>query len=73
MDCRSSLTFSSATCAWSARALTGWAQVKPLRGDTSIARRIQYDLYYLRHWSIGFDPQIILLTVFSGMVNKNAH
>jgi len=53
--------------------ITGWAQVNGLRGDTSIAKRIQYDLYYLRHWSIGFDLQIILLTVFRGIVNKNAY
>jgi len=53
--------------------ITGWAQVNGLRGDTSIAKRIQYDLYYLRHWSIGFDLQIVLLTVFRGIVNKNAY
>jgi exopolysaccharide biosynthesis polyprenyl glycosylphosphotransferase len=53
--------------------ITGWAQVNGLRGDTSIAKRIQYDLYYPRHWSIGFDLQIVLLTVFRGIVNKNAY
>jgi len=53
--------------------ITGWAQVNGLRGDTSIIERVQYDLYYLRHWSIGFDLQIILLTVFRGIVNKNAY
>lgn len=53
--------------------ITGWAQVNGLRGDTSISKRIQYDLYYLRHWSIGFDLQIILLTIFRGIVNKNAY
>jgi exopolysaccharide biosynthesis polyprenyl glycosylphosphotransferase len=52
--------------------ITGWAQANGLRGDTSIIERVQYDLYYLRHWSIGFDLQIILLTVFRGIVNKNA-
>jgi Undecaprenyl-phosphate glucose phosphotransferase len=53
--------------------ITGWAQVNGLRGDTSITERVQYDLYYLRHWSIAFDLQIILLTVFRGIVNKNAY
>jgi Sugar transferases involved in lipopolysaccharide synthesis len=53
--------------------ITGWAQVNGLRGDTSITERVQYDLYYLRHWSIAFDLQIILLTVFKGLVNKNAY
>jgi len=53
--------------------ITGWAQVNGLRGDTSITERVQYDLYYLRHWSIAFDLQIILLTVFRGLVNKNAY
>ena len=45
-----------------AAGITGWAQVNGFRGDTSISKRVQYDLYYLRHWSIGFDLQIILLT-----------
>jgi exopolysaccharide biosynthesis polyprenyl glycosylphosphotransferase len=53
--------------------ITGWAQVNGFRGDTSITQRIQYDLYYLRNWSIGFDLQIILLTVFRGIINKNAY
>jgi exopolysaccharide biosynthesis polyprenyl glycosylphosphotransferase len=45
--------------------ITGWAQVNGFRGDTSICKRVQYDLYYLRHWSIGFDLQIILLPCFA--------
>jgi exopolysaccharide biosynthesis polyprenyl glycosylphosphotransferase len=53
--------------------ITGWAQVNGFRGDTSISERIQYDLYYLKNWSIGFDIQIILLTVFRGIVNRNAY
>src|SRR5262249_6420404 len=43
--------------------ITGWAQVNGLRGDTSIRRRLEYDLYYLRNWSFTFDLQIILLTI----------
>ena len=42
--------------------ITGWAQVSGLRGDTSIARRVEYDLYYLNHWSLGFDLRILILT-----------
>jgi exopolysaccharide biosynthesis polyprenyl glycosylphosphotransferase len=43
--------------------LTGWAQVNGLRGDTSIAERIKYDLYYIENWSLGFDVKILLRTV----------
>ena len=53
--------------------ITGWAQVNGLRDDTSIPDHIQYDLYYLRHWSIGFDLQIILLTLLRGMSDRNAY
>lgn len=53
--------------------LTGWAQVNGYRGDTSIRKRIECDLYYIENWSIGFDIKIILLTFFKGFVNKNAY
>ena len=53
--------------------ITGWAQVNGWRGDTSIEKRVEYDLYYLQNWSLGFDIRIILMTVFSGLVNKNAY
>lgn len=53
--------------------LTGWAQVNGLRGDTSIKKRIEYDLYYIENWTIGFDIKIIFLTFFKGFVNKNAY
>jgi exopolysaccharide biosynthesis polyprenyl glycosylphosphotransferase len=42
--------------------LTGWAQVNGLRGNTSLAERIRYDLYYIENWSFWFDFQILLLT-----------
>ncbi len=42
--------------------MTGWAQVNGLRGDTSIEERVQYDLYYIENWSLGFDIKIIILT-----------
>lgn len=53
--------------------ITGWAQVNGWRGDTSIARRVEYDLYYLRHWTFSFDLQIILLTLIRGLSGKNAY
>lgn len=43
--------------------ITGWAQVNGLRGDTSIAERVEYDLYYLNHWSLWFDLRILARTV----------
>lgn len=46
--------------------ITGWAQVKGLRGDTSIEERIRHDLYYIEHWSLLFDIRILLMTVFGG-------
>jgi exopolysaccharide biosynthesis polyprenyl glycosylphosphotransferase len=53
--------------------ITGWAQVNGLRGDTSIQRRVRYDLYYLQHWSLLFDIKIILMTLFGGFMGKNAY
>ena len=53
--------------------LTGWAQVNGLRGDTSIRKRIDYDLFYIEHWTLGFDLKIIFMTFFTGFVNKNAY
>ena len=53
--------------------LTGWAQVNGYRGDTSILKRIEYDLYYIENWTFGFDIRIIFMTFFKGFVNKNAY
>ncbi|MDD2980158.1 MAG: undecaprenyl-phosphate glucose phosphotransferase [Hespellia sp.] len=53
--------------------LTGWAQVNGYRGDTSIRKRIECDLYYIENWTIGLDFKIILLTFFKGFINKNAY
>ena len=49
---------------------TGWAQVNGYRGDTSIERRIEYDLWYIENWSILLDIKIIFMTVFGGMINS---
>lgn len=53
--------------------MTGWAQVNGYRGDTSIRRRIDCDLYYIENWSVGLDFKILFMTVFKGFVNKNAY
>ncbi|BFL46245.1 undecaprenyl-phosphate glucose phosphotransferase [Lactonifactor longoviformis] len=53
--------------------LTGWAQVNGYRGNTSIRKRIEYDLYYIENWTIGLDIKILFLTIFKGFVNKNAY
>ena len=51
--------------------LTGWAQVNGYRGDTSIRKRIDCDLYYIENWTLGLDFKILFLTFFKGFVNKN--
>lgn len=53
--------------------ITGWAQVNGYRGDTSILMRIEYDLYYIENWTVGFDIKILFLTLFKGFINKNAY
>ena len=53
--------------------LTGWAQINGYRGDTSIRKRIEYDLYYIENWSMVFDIRIMFLTIFKGFINKNAY
>ena len=53
--------------------ITGWAQVNGYRGDTSIKKRIEYDLYYIENWTLTFDIKIILMTFFTGFINKNAY
>ena len=53
--------------------ITGWAQVNGWRGDTSIAKRVEYDLYYLRNWSLTFVLQIISMTVLRMFSSKNAY
>jgi exopolysaccharide biosynthesis polyprenyl glycosylphosphotransferase len=44
--------------------MTGWAQVHGLRGTTSIARRVEYDLYYIENWSLLFDLRILVRTIY---------
>lgn len=53
--------------------LTGWAQINGFRGDTSIRKRIECDLYYIENWTLGLDFKILFLTIFKGFINKNAY
>lgn len=53
--------------------ITGWAQVNGWRGDTSIDKRIECDLYYIENWSLLLDLKILFLTIFRGFRNKNAY
>ncbi len=53
--------------------LTGWAQVNGYRGDTSIRKRIDCDIYYIENWTMGLDMKIIFMTFFTGFINKNAY
>jgi putative colanic acid biosynthesis UDP-glucose lipid carrier transferase len=53
--------------------ITGWAQVNGLRGDTDLHKRIEYDLFYIRNWSLMFDFSIAMKTFVSGFINKNAY
>ena len=53
--------------------ITGLAQVNGFRGNTSIQRRIEYDLSYIQNWSLGLDIKIIFLTIFKGFISKSAY
>ena len=50
--------------------ITGWAQIHGWRGDTSLQKRLDYDLYYVENWSIFLDIKILLATMFLGLNNK---
>ena len=53
--------------------ITGWAQVNGWRGDTSLEKRIEFDLLYIDDWSLWLDFKIIVMTIFKGFINKNAY
>jgi exopolysaccharide biosynthesis polyprenyl glycosylphosphotransferase len=53
--------------------ITGWAQVNGWRGNTSIEKRIEYDLYYIENWSVRLDLKIMWLTVLKGFFHKHAY
>lgn len=53
--------------------ITGWAQIHGWRGNTSLKKRIEYDLYYIQNWSLTLDLKIMALTVTRGLVSENAY
>ena len=53
--------------------MTGWAQIHGLRGNTSIQKRVEYDLYYIEHWSLLLDLRILARTVAFGFLSRNAY
>ena len=65
-----SAALSASSASTSCPGCTGWAQVHGLRGDTDIAERIRYDIWYIENWTVALDIKIIFRTVFGGkMVN----
>ena len=53
--------------------ITGWAQINGWRGNTSLERRIEHDLFYIENWSLGLDLKIIFLTLVRGFIHPNAY
>ena len=53
--------------------ITGWAQVNGWRGNTSLEKRVEHDLYYIKHWSLLFDLQILIKTLWNGLINRHAY
>lgn len=57
--------------------ITGWAQINGWRGETDtlekMQKRVEYDLYYINNWSLGFDLKIIFITLFRGFISRNAY
>ena len=52
--------------------ITGWAQINGWRGNTSLEKRIECDLYYIERWSIWFDLKILFLTLFRGILDRKS-
>jgi len=53
--------------------ITGWAQINGWRGNTSLEKRIEHDIYYIENWSLWFDFKILFLTIWKGLISKNAY
>jgi Undecaprenyl-phosphate glucose phosphotransferase len=53
--------------------MTGWAQINGWRGNTSLEKRIEHDLYYIENWSISFDLRILFMTFWKGLISKHAY
>jgi lipopolysaccharide/colanic/teichoic acid biosynthesis glycosyltransferase len=52
--------------------ITGWAQVNGWRGNTSLEKRIEFDLYYIENWSVSLDLKIMWMTLFRGILQRQA-
>ena len=50
--------------------MTGWAQINGYRGDTSIDKRIEHDIWYIENWSLSLDLRILVRTIFGGWINS---
>ncbi len=53
--------------------MTGWAQINGWRGNTSLEKRIEHDLYYIENWSVSFDLRILFMTLWKGLISKHAY
>jgi lipopolysaccharide/colanic/teichoic acid biosynthesis glycosyltransferase len=53
--------------------MTGWAQINGWRGNTSLEKRIEFDLYYIERWSLAFDVKILVKTLWRGFIHRNAY
>jgi Undecaprenyl-phosphate glucose phosphotransferase len=53
--------------------MTGWAQINGWRGNTSLEKRLEYDLYYIERWSLAFDLKVLVKTLWRGFFNRNAY
>ena len=53
--------------------ITGWAQVNGLRGNTSWEKRLAHDIYYIEHWSLWLDVKIMIMTLWKGMIHRQAY
>lgn len=52
--------------------MTGWAQINGWRGNTCLQARIEHDLYYIEHWSLGFDLRILCQTLWKGVLHEHS-
>ncbi|MBW2713794.1 MAG: exopolysaccharide biosynthesis polyprenyl glycosylphosphotransferase, partial [Deltaproteobacteria bacterium] len=53
--------------------VTGWAQVHGWRGNTSIHERVEHDIHYIQNWSLALDVRILVMTLWRGLIHRNAY